>query len=812
MVSVLWMQVVRADEKWATSEILHKQLNVFFVHLLSLEEKSIEIVPVRSDQFTALHMEANDECHSNITTACAEKTCNQPKSDEILQPLKTQYYLMEGVDLNRCKSMACYVLCQILRHSDVGGCVGCWNSGLLGAASSLLDSPSAELRSWSCLVLAQLLFSLRFAKNFVSQKCTTHLDMFTHLLQDKSPIVRSSCVTLLSSLVGFCAGETPDEQSIRRLQMEKTLLIKLRGIVYDPSVIVRQELIHFACTVLFHYGGLLPPLQDTDATSRYMDYMQEVGRRFPSWALDEPDVNVKSMLNTSRPTANRCFDSAGVFAKVTQIDHDMCEAPSMPFKESDIPPEGLALLRGMVHDASLMLFTLYQACDKERVTSALGRLSDNGRPQSQRFESEALRSMSRVVSAYSTHFVSEADRACVTRNSDSMQRIVLDLQDHRVETLPPRQSATDRTKPLSAGGDTVIPTVGDDKGNMYASSIHHQVLLSLVPCDQVICATFRALETSMVLATKSQRIYHTSYESYNTQKQIHSFQVHLAAPLHDILVINDASERPGLLLVNQRGGYSLVRDCWGKSSVSPTEVAAFCVCPPLRTVCIKSAYRSHNANLFCGGPIGYGGGTEIHILSLAEEQVIQKLKVSGDPTITSLTTHTTGRAVFAGCSDGVVRYYDDRQKQGFLGAVVALRCRTSPSSGVESVVGAGPVEKDVAALTVAISSHAGVCLYDTRKITAPFLEISAQELRGSRDHASGSESPFICGFDAGTHTGMLGVLFSDGTYTALNVRGRPLLEKPIHVMNAQGTLLPGAFAVHPLRQAMSVGGEILVIH
>ncbi|SCU64890.1 Raptor N-terminal CASPase like domain containing protein, putative [Trypanosoma equiperdum] len=813
MASVLWMQVLRVDESLGTSELIKRRLGNRFIKVLTLTEKDLCVQTVERGQVAPLRA-------LNNVNRRVGRGDTQASGNNSACPAQISCYLMEGVDLGRCKEIACYLFCQLLRHGGTTACVECWNGGLLNAAASLLESPSAEVRSWSCLVLAQLLFSLQFAKDFVSRKCTTHVGLFTHLLQDKSPIVRGSCVTLLSSLIGFRVSEAPGEHAVRRLQVEKTLLIKLRGMVYDASVIVRQELVLFACTVLFHYGPFLPSLQDTTAKTRYVVYMQEVGQCFPSWFLDEPDVQVKSMLNTSRPTANRCFNSKSVFENAPCAPADLTEPPWTPLAMDDIRSEDLPVLRGMVHDAALMLFGLYQACDKVMVTAALEKLGDNKRPESQRFTNESLRSMSSVVSANSTHFMSEAERARVTRNADNMQRIVLDLHDQKTEPPSMCTTAANRTRSLAVDGHSAtynanhssgIPGAGDEKVNLDLVYAPHQILQSLLPCDQVICSTLRVLETAMVIATRNQYIYHVSYESYSVQETVHSFQVHLASPLHDILVINDASEQAGLLLVNQRGGYSLIRDCWEKTQGSPVEVAVFSACPPQRTVDIKSAYRSHNANLIYGGPIGYGGGTEIHILSLDEEQVIQQLKVSGDPTITSLSAHTTGRAVFAGCSDGLVRYYDDRQKQGFLGAVGSLRCGTTSHSPMEAVLGAGPVERDVAQLTIAMASRSAVYLYDTRKVNAPYLEVRVNELCDAVVPSSAAKPPPIRAFDAGTHTGMLGVLFADGTYTALNARGRPILRRAIQT-RVQGPIFPGSLAVHPLRRVMSVGGEILVVH
>ncbi|KEG14191.1 regulatory associated protein of mTOR [Trypanosoma grayi] len=820
IVSVLWMQVVRADMAQGTSELHKSQLDKYFIRLLQLDEESTKVEPVEDGRTVASYVSGSANLRTNgSATLPADANANGSGGGNT-PTAETHYYLMKEVDLHRCKAMACYVLCQLLKRGGEYQCVACWNSQLFNAAFSCLSSPNAEVRSWSCLVLAQLFLGLRHAKSFASQECTTRLDLFTRLLQDKSPIVRSSCVTLLASLVGFRVDKLPVEQQIRRVQMEKSLLIRLRNFIFDASMSVREELIFFACQVLFHYEGVESSLRSATASgNRFMEYIQYVGRNSPEWAVDEPGVHIKSELSASRPTVNSRFDHAVVFT-FGFLPRDDPAPPPTELDLAAIDPGVLVVLEGMVHDASVMLFTLYQTCDTGKVAAALNALANRSPPQTHRFANEALRSMSRVVSTDSSYFTSEADRARSTRNADSMRQLVLDMQDRKLE---PSLLPSHKTRGLCTDIG-VAAAEGGGGGAAVSTTTRHQVLPSLLPGDQVICAALRALEPAVIVATKNQRIYHTSYETYSAQAQVHSFSVRLAAPLHDVLVINDLSEQAGLLLVNKRGGFSLVKDCWEETQGVPTEVATFSACPPKQTLDIKSVYRSYNANLFYGGSIGSSGGTEIHLLSLDEEQVIQRLEVSGDPVLTSLAAHTTGRAVFAGCSDGVVRYYDDRQKQGFLGAVGMLRRKqnasmssfssTPPtsSSSLDAIVGAGPVEAGSAALTIATASRSAVRLYDSRKISEPTLEVDVATLCGGHGGWSHvTRSTFITAFATGVHTGLLGALLSDGSYIALNVRGRPLLSKTISVSNAQGALLPGSCVVHPLRPLMTVGGEIMLM-
>nr|CCC52562.1 conserved hypothetical protein, fragment [Trypanosoma vivax Y486] len=751
IVSVLWMQVVRADVVWSTSEFTGSRLEKYFIKLLQLNEKTTELCTIDNEKFISSGVDGDLSGDCASWRLPGKEGCKARTDGFGARDTMHAYYSIDGVDIHRLKAMACYVLCQLLKYGDKEQSICLWDEGLLNAAFSLLESSSAEVRSWACLTLAQLLSSLSHAKKVVSQACTTHLDLLTYLLQDKSPVVRSSCVTLLATLVGSPANE----QCIRRAQMEKSLLIKLRGFLHDASMNVREELVFFGCRVLFHYGGLLPCIRSSDISNRYMEYMHYVGQNSPEWSLD-----------------------------------------------------------------ALMLFTLYQDLDTVKVTSALSSLGNNLPPHSQRVANEAIRSMSRVVSAYSSHVVSDADRARAARNADIMQQLVLDMQERKME--PPSALVGTRTRLASTNSSPsdiptfdsspAGPTKGMDRVGPLQPCIQHQVLPSLLSGDQVICATFRALDTTLVIGTKKQHIYNISYESYKKQEHINSFGVRLAAPLHDILVINDLAEQAGLLLVNRHGGYSLLRGPWDNSQVPPTEVAAFSACPLHKTVLIKSAYRSYNANLFYGGPIGEGGCTEIHVLSLDEEQVVQRLSVPGDPAITSLVAHTTGRALLAGCSDGTVLYYDDRQQQGSLGAVSTLQCRSS-AMVERHTMWASPIDVGGAALTIATASPTSVCLYDSRKSTVPVVEVDVTTLSRTQGGCSLASAPVhISAFAAGVHTGMLGLFLSDGTYTALNMKGRPLLGEPIGVKNTKGPLFAEGFAVHPLRPALTLGGEVFLIH
>ncbi|CAJ1009123.1 putative Raptor N-terminal CASPase like domain containing protein [Leishmania naiffi] len=923
IVTVLWMQVVRADPVEGCNEMQKCQCEKYLTSLLKLEEASTSIEYVEYGQMVNYVRGESPQLPSpsfsptSTTAAPRQKRPNsQPRlqawastasldgaAEQPLQPMQpmssllaeapprsappgpvaaklnsvashlvhpghTVYFLMKDVNLSRCKSMSCYVLCQFLQRGE-RQCILSWNNRLLNAAFPCLSSTNAELRSWACLVLSRLFLGLRHAKKFASKECASRLDLFTRLLQDRSPVVRSSCVTLLASIVGVRVDFLPHEQQVRRLHMEKSLLIKLREYVFDASMNVREELIFFCCEVLHAYRSVLSPAH----REKISEYVLEVGQQGSQWALEEAEVGVKSQLNVARPTVNALFDDTVVF-ETSFLTADDPLPPTRELEASKLSPAALQIVEGLLHDAALVLCMLYANCDSVLVNKALRCLATGVPPQSQRFASEALRTMSRVTSAESAEYWSEADRTRATWNTDIMRQLVLDMRDRKLE--PHRRYTSAGSSPLfSQNPNRHLTTSGN--GAASAASLlasrknteaeRHLVLRSAVRPDAVACTAFRTLEASMVVATKDQRIWYVSYDNYDSQQELHSFAVQLSGPLHDVHIINDLSEQSGLLLVDKRGGFTLMKGCWDPNSV-PTGAAVFSACPPPpanRWLDLKSTYRSSAAVLFYGGPIATDGGTAIHMMSLAEEQVVQRLSVSGNPVLTSLETHTTQRALLAGFSDGVVRYYDDRQRQGQMGAVGMVSCRAPAAAltaAMEAVVGAGPVATNTG-FAIAAATRSCFFIFDSRKLSEPQLCVTNQDLyygrgglerasldNGSIDtdaaaaslslslpttstiHAPGPPpAPRIMRCSVGIHTGLVGLCFQNNTYAAFNTKGLILNEYPLTVMMGgagestlsqqrqlqQGqhasclSILPGSCVAHPLRPLMSFGGELMFL-
>ncbi|EPY32463.1 hypothetical protein AGDE_08670 [Angomonas deanei] len=674
VITPLWMQMVRADPCRGCAELQQYQGEKHLTNLLKLDSSTIQCT-VAGEGFN--HVE--DAPQTRDSSPKGSPTTSGP-TEKVEKP--QFYYLLKDCSVNRCKSIACYILCQFLLRGEKQ-CTLCWNNRLLNAAFPCLSADCPELQSWACLLLSTLFSGLRHAKRFAAKECTTRFSLFTALLDNPSPIVRSSCVTLLASIVGTRADLLPEDQQLRFLQMEKTLLIKLRNYLFDASVNVREEIIYFCCQILYSYKGALP--------SRYIgitaiqDYVADIGRPSLSWTLEEPEVGVKSQLHAARPTVNAHFNDAVVF-ETTFLTSDDPSPESPDIAPESLCPTALTIVEGLLHDAAQMLCVLSYNCDAGLVSTALKRLSNGGAPVSQRFAFEAFRNMCSVTSVIVT--LTEADRTRATSNTDIMRQLVLDLKTRKIgqphggdlggEEDPTEMTNYEQRKdPWSVGATSL------------SSAAKYQIISGAVQADMVVCADFRALEASMVVATRKQVVHYISYDSYSSQEIVNSFPVRLPGPVHDVKVINDLSEQSGILLVNKKGGFNLLKNCW-EAGQAPVEVAVFSACPPAenRWIDLKTCYRSSDATLIFGGPIGASGGTEIHTLSLATEQVGQRIGVPGSAVLTTLASASAQRGLLAGFSDAVVRYYDDRQ--GMFGMVGVLQCGTDPSTrAIEPLLGVG---------------------------------------------------------------------------------------------------------------------------
>lgn len=207
------------------------------------------------------------------------------------------FILLCGLSLQHCQAMVCYSLCHFM-SLGVEQCMRCWNSNLFGLAyplismgyeggggggGSVLDTTvplpvpgarglgpcntlggsnptslasqtgSLERCSWGCLVLASLFRGLRYAQVFASKFFSGRVRQF-ELLRHASNTVRSSYITLLGTVVGVPLSGSTEQEQARQLQMEKKLLVQIRkGIMYDPSAMVRREVIYFASQFLYAY-------------------------------------------------------------------------------------------------------------------------------------------------------------------------------------------------------------------------------------------------------------------------------------------------------------------------------------------------------------------------------------------------------------------------------------------------------------------------------------------------------------------------------------------------------------------------------
>ncbi|CCW70879.1 unnamed protein product [Phytomonas sp. Hart1] len=877
IVTVVWMQVIRADPLEGCEEISRSKTESYFTSLLRLDEATTTIEMVEYGKrvdHTAEAARGNAALHeaevdtsgqllpqrvvfspiepalqpSSARAAGLASALRSPQASGKTAPSPhltkgVTYYLMNDVSLPRSKSMVCYILYQyLLRGRDQ--CLLCWNHHLLNAAFPCLSHDDVELQSWACLVLSMLFRGLRHAKNFASRECASRLDLFSRHLRDRSPVVRSSCVTLIASVVGVRVDLLPPDQQVRRLQMEKSVIIKLRQILFDASMSVRGELIFFACQMIYVYRSVLPRMRvpgvEDLSIHEIEAYVRAVGKDSPRWELEEPGVQVHSLLNLNRPTLNAIFDDKIVFKTTVLTADDPVPTPE-ELDPALIVEEAMEILLGLVHDAAFMLWELYRNCDGAKVERALSKLSTGTAPESARFASEALRTMAHLPSLSSSYYFTEADRARARWNADMMRLLALDNSGRRLEprpgslSSPPSPPRGLKETATAGGGDGVIEVVEGGVSallsgptrpirTLLGSGSRYQIFPSLVRSDMVICTAPRTLEMSFVMATRDQRVMYVSYEGYNTLTVQNSFVPRLAGPIHDLLVINDLSEHSGLLLVNKRGGFTLLKGVLERDA-TPTEAAVFTACLPPPSgawIDLKTVYHGRTMTLFYGGAIGAGGMTEIHGFRVGEEQVTQRMVVPGNPTLSCLTAHTSQRALFAGFSDGVVRYYDDRRMQGGVSVVASLPAGERER---EAVLGVGPIATAASTtFRIATMTSSALCVFDTRKLNTPTLRMGVRELLlGGEGEGKGkgplsAPLPSISCGEVGLYTGLIGLGFSDGSYAAFNPKGQNLIEGRVRPSTCQteggaaSNLFPRSLSSHPLRPLLTYGGDLMYFH
>lgn len=420
-----------------------------------------------------------------------EAPSSEPGRRRKKNAVKERCILLRGLSLEHCQAMVCYTLCQFM-SLGVEQCVSCWNANLFGLAYPLvsmgyeggggagsmldttavlpvpgagrrassptqagLDFPTSltatlELCSWGCLVLTSLFKGLRYAQAFASKFFSRGVRQFA-LLRHVSNTVRSSYITLLGTVVGVPPSCSTEQEHARQMQMEKKLLFQIReGIMYDPSVMVRREVIYFACQLLYAYylmveeeeedfsriesyvlwpvtspsdflacktqnnldssGQISPRTEDRgmekpereeegkkDDQARTVESTSSLPdtRKWDQWRLEEPEVRVQSSLHASKPTDNAWF--ADLNLPVVQTISADDPPPSSRLTLKSVKDQVIRdIIVGIVQDSALILRRLYAYGDEEPIRSALQELAMGKRPTSQRLEDESRRTMSSV--------------------------------------------------------------------------------------------------------------------------------------------------------------------------------------------------------------------------------------------------------------------------------------------------------------------------------------------------------------------------------------------------------------------------------
>ena len=361
----------------------------------------------------------------------------------------------------------------------------------------------------------------------------------------------------------------------------------------------------------------------------------------------------------------------------------------------------------------------------------------------------------------------------------------------------------------------------------------------------IVAAQFRAVEKQMVIVESNNRISLVSYEGEQGTTLLESFVhsspfyqspstddgydvVQQVAPgalygvpgpsavLQKCLLVNDLSDSPMLLTVDGAGVFSLYN---GLLTGNPTIVSAFQAerghgdSDPTSTELVslltghnrrmptsggissvpfpnlQCAYRSHDATLF------YGSGVDgIYLLSVAEERRLQHLATPGDGLLTSLAVQGHGgTAVFAGFSDGVVRYFDDRVRSGRSSLILTMEAAAVGSRTIhDGIIGVGVSGENI----VFACTHKKLKLFDIRYYREPRKTIDlippsfskpTNNLVGSVSmDASVTARHTISAFDMCSHYPLSVTMSNEGFFDFHNGNGESLILNPC--MSAAGAV------------------------
>ena len=275
-------------------------------------------------------------------------------------------------------------------------------------------------------------------------------------------------------------------------------------------------------------------------------------------------------------------------------------------------------------------------------------------------------------------------------------------------------------------------------------------------------------------------------------------------------LLNDLAVDAGLLILNSVGVFSIYRfnDILQQNTSSsfstrdhtpPKLATSFVACPSSTSLNIRAGYRSDGYLAYCGPTninesADSGNTNQLTIVNLIEEQVAQTINIPGNAQVTALSVHPTKRTILVGLSDGVVKCFDDRMRNGSVAAVSNIvPPRGSKGEPILSLSHYDHEQSDVSKLYAATAS--ALRIFDTRNYTTT-VDVTA------------SGGPQVVQHNGAVFTGLLSVAFADGSLDLMNFKLESVLPKgllkPAH--SSQGG--NGAW-IHPLRPIALLGNEFV---
>ena len=522
----------------------------------------------------------------------------------------------------QCAALA--LLSALLERGGEKFALLAWNRGLFHAVSHLLSAPHASLRSWACLTLAAAIRHLPSAKYVLATEYTRRRALFHPLLGDVSPVVRASCVVLLSSLLGDRLDYIRNaEDHDRRLDADRGILEQLLPHFDAVSTAVRLEIVNAAAAVLRAYpvaaAAVLRPVTGSEADAEPLGETE-----FMLTPASSEGASVVSRLSAADPTDNAAFRKHPQAVDVPTLagplpPHVPSDAALHNPKWGDLPASTASMLHCMVQDSATLLARALVGTDplvKQEATDVLHGFFSRGaatgeRPPQRRVDRECKRFTGELITQRSDA-ASEVARHRLRRNMDLAHQACL-ISFSRPQ--PPFSISSAAASMSGLGSDSgaaasppgggmspggvgsfangggggrsagTPPPVGaplpppgspnSSSGNLAAVAatssspispfqVHQIPFLHEAHGDQVPhIAVFRLLEPQVVSCDRNGRCAITSFETPQRPTLVRTFT---GAPQSSALrvahVVNDASETPLLLLATASCDFFLLKNAF----------------------------------------------------------------------------------------------------------------------------------------------------------------------------------------------------------------------------------------------------------